>query len=136
MLKIFFWTAVSLFRHVTLQRRHQIVTGFIGDTGPPAEMVQAIVADVQRLARRQAEDVGKQPLDSHRHIADVDDARVGSQATGGFRDDGRRIGIVEHPGVRSVLLHIIDQLQHPGNGAHAVGNPTRTAGLLSRHAIF
>ena len=136
MLKVFFWAAVSLLRHVTLQRRHQIVTGFIGDAGPPAEVVQAIVTNVQRFARRQAEDVGEQTLDSHRHIADVDDARVGPQATGRFRDDSRRVGVVEHPGPWCVLLHIIDQLQHPGNRAHTVGNPTRTTGLLARHAIF
>ena len=136
MLKIFFWATVTLLRHVTLERRHQIVTGFIGDAGPPAKMIEAIVADLQRLTRRQTEDIGKQPLDGHRHIADVDDARVGPQATGRFRDDSRRVGVVEHPGPWSVLLHIIDQLQHPGNRAHTVGNPTRTTGLLARHAIF
>ena len=136
MLKILFWATVTLLRHVTLQRRHQVVTGFIGDAGPPAKMIQAVVTDVQCLAGRQTEDVGKQPLDGHRHIADVDNARVGTQATGRFRDDGRRVGVVEHPRPRGVLLHIIDQLQYAGNRAHTVGDPPRPTGFLARHAIF
>ena len=91
MLKVFFWAAVSLLRHVTLQRRHQIVTGFIGDAGPPAEVVQAIVTNVQRFARRQAEDVGGLMLNYSNPAAIV------AEATRRLRPDARIINICDMP---------------------------------------
>ena len=57
------------------------------------------------------------------------------QAARGFRDNRRRVGVVQHPRIRGVLLHVIHQLQHAADRAHTVGDPARSAGLLAQHAV-
>ena len=50
--------------------------------------------------------------------------------------DGGRVGVVEHPAVGRVLLHVVDVLEHAGDGAHAVGDAARAAGLLAHDAVL
>ena len=58
-----------------------------------------------------------------------------TQAARRFRHNRRRVGVVQHPRVRGVLLHIIHQFQYAADGAHAVRDPTRAAGFLTQHTV-
>ena len=117
------------------QFRHQIVTLQIFNRGPPAEVVQPIVAHAHLLAVLEADDLRHPPFDTDRHIANVENSGVRTQATGRFRHNGRRVGVVQHPGVRRIFFHIVHQLQDAADGAHTVGDTARAAGFLPQHAV-
>ena len=126
---------IAVFRHVFAQFRHQIVAVEIFNRRPPAEVVQAIVAHAHLFAVLQADNLRHAPFNADRHIADVEDFGVRAQTARGFCDNRRRVGVVQHPRVRGVLLHVIHQLQHAADRAHAVGDPARAAGFLAQHAV-
>ena len=134
-MRIFRRRNIAVFRHVFAQFRHQIVAVQVFNRRPPAEVVQAVVAHAHLFAVLEADNLRHAPFNADRHIADVEDFGVRAQAARGFRDNRRRVGVVQHPRVRGVLLHIVHQLQHAADRAHAVGNPARSAGFLAQHAV-
>ena len=98
-------------------------------------MVQPVVAHAHLLTVLKADDLRHPSFDTDRHIADVENFSVRTQATGRFRHNGRRIGVVQHPGVRRIFFHIVHQLQDAADGAHTVGDPARATGFLAQHAV-
>ncbi|MNY30430.1 hypothetical protein D3C86_1645390 [compost metagenome] len=124
-----------MFRYVFAQFRHQIVPVQIFNRRPPAEVVQAVVAHAHLFAIFQANNLRHPSFNADGHIADVEDFGLRTQTARRFSDDRRRVGVVEHPRVRGVFLHVIHQLQHAANGAHAVGDPARSAGFLAQYAV-
>ena len=126
---------IAVFRHVFAQFRHKIVAVQVFNRRPPAEVVQAIVAHAHLFAVFQADNLRHAPFNTDRHIADVENFGVRTQAARGLRNNRRRVGVVQHPRVWGVLLHVIHQLQHAADRAHAVGDPARAAGFLAQHAV-
>ena len=84
---------------VLFDLRHQVVTFQILDAGPPAKVVEAVIAYPHLFAGFETGNLGHAPLDPDRHVADVEDFGVGTQATGRFGHNGGRVGVVEHPGI-------------------------------------
>ena len=83
------------------------------------------------------EDFGHVALNRHRHIADVQNPRVGPQLERRLGHDGRRVGVVDDPvGGFGPLFAVVDQLHHGVDGAQAVGQAAGAAGLLPDDAIF
>ena len=134
-MRIFRRWNITVFRHVFAQFRHQIVAVQIFNRRPPAEVVQTVVAHAHLFAVFQADDLRHTSFNADRHVADVENFRVRTQAARGFRDNRRRVGVVQHPRFRGVLFHIIYQLKHAADGAHAVGDATRPARFLAQHAV-
>ena len=126
---------IAVFRHIFAQFRHQIVAVEILNRSPPAEVVEAVVAHAHLFTVFEADNLRHPPFNADRHIADVEDFGVRTQTAGGFRHNRRRVGVVQHPGVRRIFFHIIHQLQHAADRAHTVGDPARSAGLLAQHAV-
>ena len=80
---------------------------------------------------------GHVALNGHRHITDVQDARVGPQLERRLGHDGRRVGVVDDPvGGLGPLFAVVDQFHHGVDGAQAVGQAAGAAGLLPDNAIF
>ena len=126
----------AVFRDVFFDRGHQIVAILVINLMPPAEVVQTVVADLHLLAALEANHVGHLLFQINRHVADIEDLRVRTQAAGRFRDNGRRIGVIEHPCIRAVLFHVIEDLNHAADRAHAVGNAAGTTGFLTDNAVL
>ena len=140
-LRIVIGTRVAVLDLVRQQLRQQLGALGVLDARVPAKVIQAKVANVQVLAAADvrmgaAQDVGHVVLEADGHVADVDHAAVGAHAARGLGHDGRRVGVVEHPAVGAVLLHVLDVLQHARDGAHAVGHTAGAAGLLAHHAVL
>ena len=99
-------------------------------------MVEAVVAVLQLATVLDAAHTAHLIHEVDRHVADVDDAAVGAQHAAGFGDDGRGVGVVEHPGVGAVLLHVVQDLDDTADGAHTVGDAASAAGLLTNAAVL
>lgn len=99
-------------------------------------MVEAVVAILQLATILDAAHTAHLIHKVDRHVADVDDTAVGAQHAAGLGDDGRGVGVVEHPGVGAVLLHVVEDLDDTTDGAHAVGDTAGTAGLLTNAAVL
>ena len=133
--------ALLIFRHVAVFGH--ILLEFLGhvfaveaDLGEPAEVVEAEVIHLQVVAVA-AQDLGHVALDGHRHIADVQDAGVGTQLEGRLGHDGRRVGVVDDPvGGFGPLFAVVDQFHHGIDGAQAVGQAAGAAGFLAHHAVL
>ena len=106
------------------------------DGGPPAEVIETEVAHGHFLAVVKAQDLCNVVFHTDRHIADVNDSRIRLKASARLRHDGRRVGVVQHPAVRRVFLHVLDVFQNARNGAHAVSDSAWAAGFLADYAVF
>ena len=98
-------------------------------------MIQTVVAHAHLFAVLKTHDLRHAPFDTDRHIADVENFSVRTQATGRFRHNCRRVGVVQHPGVWRIFFHIVHQFQNAADGAHTVGDTARTAGFLPQHTV-
>ena len=125
---------VAVFGDIILNLRHQVVAQFIRNAGPPAEVVQAEVAHIQILGVL-IHNVGHAGLGGDGHIANIDDACFGTHNAAGFGYDGSGVGVIQNPAVRRILIHVIDDLHHAGNAAHAISDAAGAAGLLADHAV-
>ena len=123
-------------RHVLSDFRHQVPAFFIVDLVPPAEVVEAVVPHLHFLAGFQADHAGHLFFQVDGHVADVQDLGVRAQTAGGFRHDGRGVGVVEHPGIGGIFFHVVQDFQNTADGAHAVGDAAGAAGFLAQHAVF
>ncbi len=119
---------------VLAQLREHLLA-LVADRGEPTKVVEAkvIVLDILLVDIER----GANHVDNRdRHVADVDDASVGTQHTAALGDDGGRVGVVENPVILlGILLNVIDQLDHGEDGAHAVGKAAATASLLTHAAV-
>ena len=118
-----------------LAQLRQHLLALVTDAGEPTEVVEAevIVLDVLLVdLERGAHEVD----DGDGHIADVDDSGVRAHHAARLGHDRSGVGVVEDP-IRGlgVLLHIIDELDHGEDGAHAVSETAATAGLLTDAAM-
>ena len=127
---------VAVLCHVLLDLRHEVVTLLVVDLAPPTKVVEAVVAVLQLATILDAAHTAHLIHEVDRHVADVDDAAVGAQHAASLGDDGRGVGVVEHPGVGAVLLHVVEDLDDTTDGAHAVGDTAGTAGLLANAAVL
>ena len=119
-----------------LDCRHQVIAVFISDICPPAEVVQTIVAYGKFFARFHSKNFRHAMFDTYRHVANVDDFAVRTQFARRFGYNRCRIGVVQHPCVRRILLHVIHQLQHASNRTHAVCNPAWPTSFLADDTVF
>ena len=128
---------VAVLPDVVADLRHEILARLLVlDARPPTEVVEAEVFPLDVMQRLAARDLRHLALDVDRHVADVEDAGVRAEAARCLCNDGRRVRVVEHPGVRRIFLHIVDDLDDAADGAHAVGDAARAAGLLAEHAVL
>ena len=119
-----------------LDLRHEVVTLLVVDLAPPTKVVEAVVAILQLATILDAAHTAHLIHEVDRHVADVDNAAVGAQHAAGLGDDSCGVGVVEHPGVGAVLLHVVENLDDAADGAHAVGDTAGTAGLLANAAVL
>ena len=127
---------VAVLSHMLLDLRHEVVALLVVDLAPPTKVVEAIVAVLQLATILDTAHTAHLVHKVDRHIADVDDAAVGTQHTAGLGNNGSRVGVVKHPGVGAVLLHVVENLDDATDGAHAVGDAAGAAGLLANAAVL
>ena len=128
--------AVSVFKLMRYQLIDIFVSVLILDGCPPAEVVQSEIPDIHIFSVLKAQNFGKALFHADWHIADVDHSGIRAESSACFCYDGSRIGIVQHPAVRRIFLHIINILQNSCNGAHSICNASRPAGFLSHNTVF
>ncbi|MPM32214.1 hypothetical protein SDC9_78775 [bioreactor metagenome] len=119
-----------------LDCRHQVIAVFITDICPPSEVVQSIVAYGKFFAGFHSKNFRHAMFDTDRHVAYVYDFAVRTQFARRFRYNCSWIGVVQHPCVRRILLHVIHQLQHAPDRTHAVCNTAWSTSLLADDAVF
>ena len=117
-----------------LQFRHTVHTALVVQVGPPAKVVQTKVDRVHIVVFFQTQHLCEGQHDCYRHIADVQDLIVVVLAAGGLSHDRSRVGVIDDPCLRCVLAHIVDHLEHAGDGTQAVCHAAGAAGLLTHNA--
>ena len=100
----------------------------------PVEMVQARELMEQLLLRR-VDKPWLPPKESQRHIAQSDAFLPAAVLDNGLRDHSRRVGKVDQPGIRTQLLHILDNAKDHRDGAERLEHASRPVGLLSQHPV-
>ena len=99
-------------------------------------MVEAEVARFEIVARA-AEHLGIALHDGDGHVADVQDlVIIGEYAARGLGNDGGRVGVVDDPRLGRELADLRDDLDDLGDGAQAVREAARAAGLLADEPVL
>ena len=127
---------IPVARHALLDMRHQVMAGMVFDLPPPSEVVQAIIAIAEIAVVLEPAHRCHDVHQGNRHVADVDDPRIGTKPPCRFRDDCGRVRIVEHPGIGRILFHVIHEPDHAADRAQTIGNAARSTGLLAEDPIF
>ena len=118
-----------------LTQRRELVFAVHQHAGKPAEVVQAKIVHLQFMTIH-AQNGTHIAHRGNRHIADVQHACVGAQATHTLSDNRRRVGVVHDPGfLVRVAIDQIDKLHHRQDRAQAVGQPAGAAGFLAHHPV-
>ena len=113
----------------------QLVLAVHPHAGKPAEMVEAKIVHLQFMAIH-AQNGAHIAHRGNRHIADVQHACVGAQATHALSDNRRRVGVVHDPRLFvRVAFHPIDQLYHRQDSTQAICQPAGSAGFLADHPV-
>lgn len=115
---------------------HEVVALLVKDLGEPAVVVQAVVAVLQVAVILKTAHDGHLVHEVDGHVADVDDLGVRAQHAAGLGHDCGRVGVIEHPGVGRVLLHVVEDLDDAADGTHAVGDAAGAAGLLAHASVL
>ena len=98
-------------------------------------MVQAEIVYFQIMAVT-AQNLSHVSLDCHRHIADIQDAGMRTQAEGGFCHNRSRIRVVNDPVSRlCILFAVVNQFYHRVNGTQAVSKTAGAASFLAYYAV-
>ena len=113
----------------------QLVLAVHPHAGKPAEMVEAKIVHLQFMTIH-AQNGAHIAHRGDRHIADIQHACVGTQATHALGDDRRRVGVVHDPRLFvRVAFHPIDQLYHRQDRTQAICQPAGSAGFLADHPV-
>ena len=112
----------------------QILALRVPDMAPPAKMVEADIVERQ-IGVAVAEGGGYQQLDDNRHVADEQAFQLRETLVPGVRQNRRRVGVVEDPGIGGISAHILADGQHVGDRAQRKRKAAGAAGLLTDHAV-
>ena len=94
-------------------------------------MVETKQIDIELIARSQLQHVGDKHLHADRNIAHADKALKASMTIHRFGYHARRVGKVNHPGVRTDFLNIFHNVKNDRNGAQTFKQSARAVGFLA-----
>ena len=128
---------IAMVLNVFLKFRHQVFAGLlVSNFFPPAEVVQAVVVEVNVMPAVKTADSCHSVHVINRHVTDVDNFCVWTKTTASFSNDRNGVGVVDHPSIWWVFLHPVNDLNDGRNWTKTVSHSSGSGSFLTIYAVF